>query len=354
MSKIRGWGIVVLVLGVLLVAGGLVVMTVVYPSQAMFPDDVDTTRAYEGELGVMLNADALASGDLANLFIRDVPVTIERQVQTVEVGGDDQAIVSEDAVMSGPAGPMMATRDVYAIDRVTMESTDNFANDPEVIDRTGLVIGFPIGTEAVDYVGWNGDTMSTVTIEYVAEEERGGLNTYRFHAASLPEIITDPVMLASFPEALPKTLLAQLATVIELPAGVGEQLGAVLEQLPDQVPLAYTYAFDKTYWVEPTSGVLIDVEVNETRSVALPLPGSDPVPLTEVQQLGYVTTEASVADAVADAEDASTMINLFGTIIPWGLMILGGVLVIIGLFMILRRPPSELPASSAPREKVGV
>lgn len=354
MSKRRGWGIAVLVLGVLLIAGGLVVMTVVYPSQAMFPDDVDTTRTYEGELGVMLNPEALASGDLGNLFLRDVPVTIERRVQTLETGGDDQAIVSEDAVMSGPAGEMAVSRDVYAIDRVTMEHTDNFANNPEVVARTGLVIGFPIGTEAIDYTGWNGDTMETVPIEYVGEEERGGLTTYRFHASSPPELIVDPVILESFPQELPKALLAQLATVIELPAGVGEQLGALLEQLPDLVSMSYTYSFDKTYWVEPTSGVLIDVEVSETRSAALALPTGALVPLTEAQQLSYVTTEGSVADAVADAEDATTMINLFGTIIPWGLIVLGGLLVILGLFLILRRPATELPAPSVPREKAGV
>ena len=38
------------------------------------------------------------------------------------------------------------------------------------------------------------------------------------------------------------------------------QLPAMLEQVPgDTVPLEYTYGFDKTYWIDPTTGVLIDI-----------------------------------------------------------------------------------------------
>lgn len=354
MSKTRGWGIGALVVGLVLLAGGLVVLLVVFPSQAMFPDDVDTTRTYDGELAVMLNAAALESGDLTQLFVTDVPVTLSRHVQTTDVGGDNGAIVVEEATMTGPDGPVAASRDVYAIDRVTMEHIADFADNPEVIAREGLVIGWPIGTEATDYTGWNGDTLQTVAITFEGEEERAGLTTYRFHAASEPELIVDPVVLESFPAALPKPVLAQLATVLELPAGMAEQLGAMLEQMPDMVPLAYTYAFDKTYWIEPTSGVMVDIDVFESRAAVLPIPGADPVALTEVQQLSYVMSEASVADAVDDAEEATTMITLFGTVIPWSLIVVGGVLAIIGIWLLVRRPKEQVPSTSQPVQKAGV
>ena len=56
MSSSKGWGVATLVIGVLLIAGGLIVRFVVYPSQAKFPDDVDTTRTYDGELAVILDS----------------------------------------------------------------------------------------------------------------------------------------------------------------------------------------------------------------------------------------------------------------------------------------------------------
>jgi len=69
MGKTKGIGWVILVLGVVFVLGGLAVKFVVLPSQAKFPADVDSTRNYEGELAVMMNAAALETGDLAHLFL---------------------------------------------------------------------------------------------------------------------------------------------------------------------------------------------------------------------------------------------------------------------------------------------
>ena len=65
-------------LGVLLIVAGLVVKFAVVPALAVFPDDVDSTRTYEGTLEVMLNAEALATGDMANVFMRDVPIKLSR------------------------------------------------------------------------------------------------------------------------------------------------------------------------------------------------------------------------------------------------------------------------------------
>ena len=163
----------------------------------------------------MLNAEALATMDLANIFIRNVPVTIDRHVQTLEVDGE-KALVLDEAVMSGPAGPLQQAEDVYSIDRKTMLSIANFTDDARVTDREGLVVGFPIGTEAADYTGWNGDTLATNTLTFVAEEEHEGLNTYMFTAASGPDLINDPVLLAQFPPALPKAVIEGLVPMLGL------------------------------------------------------------------------------------------------------------------------------------------
>ena len=332
-------GITGLTLGGLLIAAGLVVLLVVIPSMAQFPDDVDSTRAYEGELGVMLNADALLAMDLANIFLRDVPVTIDRRVQTLEVDGE-KALVSDAAVMSGPAGPIQQAEDIYSIDRKTMEHIANFSDDARVIDREGLVVGFPIGTESTEYIGWNGDTLETNTLQFLREEEHEGLDTLVFTAASGPDLIKDPVLLASFPSELPKALIEGLVPALGLPEEAVAQLGQVMPILPDPIPLAYTYSYETTYWVEPDSGVLIDYDKMESRSVGLNL-GDQPVPIAEVMHLEYVQSAESVADAVADAEDARSLLFWLGKILPYGLIVVGAILALLGMFAFGRKPAVE-------------
>jgi hypothetical protein len=320
----------------LLIAAGLVVLFIIIPGMAQFPDDVDSTRAYEGELAVMLNAEALTTMDLANIFLRDVPVTIDRRVQTLEVDGE-KALVSDSAVMSGPAGPIQQAEDIYSIDRKTMLHIANFTDDARVIDREGLVVGFPIGTESSEYVGWNGDTLETNPLSFVREEEHEGLDTYFFTAASGPDPIKDPGLLASFPAALPKAVVESLAPALGLPDELMAQLSQVLPMLPDPIPLAYTYSYETKYWVEPDSGVLIDYDKMESRSVALNL-GDQPVPLTEVMHLEYVQTADSVADAVADAEDVKGQLLWLGTVLPYGLIVLGAIFALLGIVAFGRKP----------------
>ena len=348
MGKTKGIGWVILVLGVVFVLGGLAVKFVVLPSQAKFPDDVDSTRNYEGALAVMMNAAALETGDMANLFLTDVPVTIARTVKTLEVGGDDGAVVSDHAVMSSPAGPLVESLSIYAINRTTMDAIADFSGDVRILPREGLVIGWPIGSEGTDYIGWNGDTQQTTVLSYVGEEERGGLNTYKFHAAEEPAVIVDPELLAQFPPAFPKDLLIQLAPSFGISDEAMAQLGPVLEAMPDPVPLTYTFAFDKTYWVEPNTGVLIDIDVMESRQVALTVPGAPgPVALAEVQHLEYVTTAASVQDAVDDANDGIAQLNMFGVYVPVVLILLGAIGIIGGIYYVFVLGKQEDEAAAA-------
>ncbi len=327
-------GMTWLTLGILLIAAGVVFLLVVIPGIAQWPDDVDSNRAYEGELAVMLNAEALANLDLANIFLRDVPVTIDRHVETLEVDGE-KALVLDSAVMSSPAGPLQQAEDVYSIDRKTMLHIGNFTDDTRVIDREGLVVGFPIGTESAGYTGWNGDTLETNTLSFVREEVHEGLDTYYFTAASGPDLITDPRLLASFPAALPKAVIEGLVPALGLPDEIVAQLGQALPLLPDPIPLAYTYAYETEYWVEPTSGVLIDYAKMESRSVALNV--GNPVPLAEVMHLEYVQTADSVADAVADAEDAKGQLFWLGTVLPYALVVVGAILALLGIVAYSRK-----------------
>ncbi len=197
-------------------------------------------------------------------------------------------------------------------------------------------MAFPIGTEQVDYPGFNGDTLTTNTLAFAREEERAGLTTYVFEAASGPDLITDPALLATFPTELPKAVLEGLVPTLGLSDEAMAQLGGILPSLPDPVPLTYLYAYETTYWVEPDTGVLVDYQKMESRLVALNL-GAEPVPVGEVMHLEYAQTAASVENAAKDATDAQSQLFWQGKVLPYTLMV-GGVLIgILGVLGLKRR-----------------
>jgi hypothetical protein len=359
-------GLIILALGVVLIIAALVVKMVILPSMAVFPDDVDTVRKYEGTLHVMLDPNALATMDLANLFLNEVPVTLERHVTTEEVDGN-KAIVLEKAAMLAPDGStIQATEDWYAIDRKTMNAIPDFSGNDKVVPREGLVIGFPIGTEKKDYPGWSDDYQKTTTAEYAEEEvEIKGLNTYVFESSSPAKEIVGPAMLSMFPEAIPKDLFLQLAGGIDM-GPMQEVFALLVPNLPDMIPLKYTYEYETRYWVEPATGVLIDYNKHETRQVALSkdflmgaipegveLPEDvanvwsmlpDPLPLLEVFDLEYVAAESSIEDAANDAKDARGQLNLYGTTVPLILIVLGVVLIVVGVVLFLRKGQGAVEA----------
>ena len=332
----RKLGTMSLVAGAAVLAIGLVLQFAVIPGQKQFPADVERTRVYEGTLAVMLNAEALANLDLENVFLRDVPITIDREVTTEEVDGS-QAIVSDVSVLNGPLGPIQASEDIYAIDRKSMESIEDFTNDDRVIDRDGLVVGFPIGTDQADYLGFNGDTLTTNTLSYVGTSEVAGLATYEFAAASGPDVITDPVLLESFPAALPQSMLAGLLPALGLPDEAVGQLAELMPTLPDPVPLTYSYSYQTSYQVEPDTGMLIDYSKVESRVANLSV-GDQLLPVAEVMNLEYELSDASIADAIDEAEDAQSQLFWLGRVLPWTTMIIGGVLALLGALMLFLGP----------------
>ena len=87
----RSLGAVLLLLGLAVVAAGVVLMAVIVPGMKRFPDDVDVTREYEGTLAVMLNP-----ADFT--FLEEVPVTIERHVSVQDTDGD-LALVREEQIL---------------------------------------------------------------------------------------------------------------------------------------------------------------------------------------------------------------------------------------------------------------
>ncbi|MCB2223592.1 MAG: DUF3068 domain-containing protein [Actinobacteria bacterium] len=335
-------------LGVLLIVAGLIVKFVVVPALAVFPDDVDSTRTYEGTLEVMLNADALATGDMANIFMENIPINLSRHVTTEETDGG-KALVHEVATMTAADGtPLpLGSEDWYTIDRKTMEHIPNFTDNPDVIDaRQGLVVGFPIGTEKKTYDGWSDYFQKVVPLEFVAEEERAGWDLYHFRAQSAIAPITDPATLAMFPAGLPLATVTALAPSLA-PEDMLPMLGQILPALPDPVPFTYLYEYETNYWVDPATGVLIDYTKDEAIVLAImadAIPGGI-APVGPVLGLVYQHTDDAIADAKVDAEDGQSLLNLFGVIVPYLAIGLGAVLALGGGFFAFRKEDEAAAAA---------
>lgn len=342
-------------IGVLLIVAAVVVQLALVPSLRQLPADTDVTRTYSGTAAQLLDADllesgALAAGDVASLFLTDQAVALSRHVTVQEVQDGTALVVEESGATLADGTPVAGGVDTYAVDRRTMAheaASDVAFEDADVPAREGLVIGFPIGTEAEDQIGWSDDVQATVPLVHTGEATVEGLDVLTFTSEIPPTPISDPALLAQLPAAIPKPLLIQLFTASpdDLPIPADQAL-AVVAALPDPVPLSYTYAGETTYWVEPESGIVVDLARSEVRQAVIAVEGMpDPVPLAAVLDWTYEQTPDSVTAAVADAEEARTQLNLVGTVLPLTLYGLGAVLVLIGLLMARtgRRPRADEP-----------
>lgn len=342
----KGLGWALAIVGIVLVVAGLVVMLAIVPGMKKMPADTDTTRDYEGTMAVMLNP-----ADFT--FKKDLPITLQRHFFVVATDGDVALVKEERAMLSG-GQPLQQVVSHYAVDRTTMLATDKFpeewATNEGFLPRQGVVLSWPMDTEQKDYTGWSDDYMSTVPLTFVEEgtHDRSGMTLYKFTSASGPQPINEQIVQGmGLPAELPKAQLAGLMATLDLGA-MAETLPPLLEQLPDPVPLAYYYDYEGTYWIDPVTGIIVDTEKRETRTVGLSpdlLEGTPLAVLPEEQQAAlrvaimdysYTATDASVEAAKADAEDAGGKLQLYGTTLPIIGLVAGAVLLALG-FVAMRR-----------------
>lgn len=323
--------------GLLAIAAAATLRFAVVPAQAQLPADTDTTRTYTGTIGQMLDAEALASADLANVLVRDVPVTIVRQTAVTSVDGG-RAVVAESSLVTAPDGStVLASGTELSIDRRTM-----------LDERGALAIGWPIGTEARDHVGHSTEIGQDVTLAHLGTEVFRGVEAYVFESRFSGQIV-DPTLLARFPASLPKAMLPLVAGVLDVPAELAAALPTLSEALPDEVPLGYWLDSSTTYWVDPTTGMVLDLDRSEVRSVALDVPGVPATPLAEVFSLSYRGDDASVAATIDEARANAGRLTLFGTTLPLGLALVG--LALLATAFLARRRPTATAAAPAPADE---
>jgi hypothetical protein len=288
----------------------------IVPGMKMLPADLAVTRTYTGTLVTMLDPATLS-------LYQDVPIHILRTVHVEKVEGD-KALVSELAdLRRQDDNTLIQSREThYALDRRTLLPIDGFGEDWQ---REGLTINFPIGTKKQDYEGWNEDAQQVEVAHFVGEEERGGLHTYVFNTPTGPDPIRDPFLLDLLPTEIDKATLLGLMDQIPLTEQQRVLADEYLPRLPDPVPLSFAYTSDLTLWVEPTTGMAIDLAKHEQRIVFL-----GPLPVATLFEMDWRHTPETVADIVAEARPLIRQVSLFERALPISGWVVGAALVVLG------------------------
>ena len=335
-------------LGVVLLAGAGVVRWYVAPTQAVLPSDSNTTRTYSGTAATLFNAAALTTPG-AQVLLKNLPIKVGHTTKVLASKGKNALV--EDAGSVSAAGSTVGGFDYrYAVNRTTMGPGSGYA---DVVKQSGVTFNWPIRTQKHDYPGWISDTQATTPLRFTGTAKRGGLSTYVFTAAYPAALVTDPATLKQLPAGLPKATLVALAGGLGLGSSELGVLQQALPTLPDPVPFSYTYAMTATYWVQPDTGEVVDLQEREIRTLALKI-GTQLVPVTPVMDISYTSSPTQLTATAKDARHDANLVKLVYVTLPVALGVAGAVLLILGLLglVVLRRRNGEAdsPTDSTPLE----
>jgi hypothetical protein len=347
-----GLGVAAAVLGVLCLAAAAILAWVVVPKQAQLPGDTNVTRQYAGTAKLLLNAQALAGGQLSQAVLRNIPITAQRTVQVVATDGSAAQVRDSRTLATANGQQLGGTQTTYAVDRKTLEPPSSYPTSWNVTQQQGLTVSWPFGSEKADYTGWVNETQSTTPIKYLREENRKGVDTYVYQANPAAAPIKDPQVLATLPQALPVSALSALASALDIPDELRAKLAQALPALTQPVPLTYTYEAQSTYWVSPATGEVVDTQREEIRKAGLSLPsGQSIAAVIPIYDVTTAFTDDSAKTAAQDANDNADKIQLYGTTLPLILLIVGIVALIIAalLFFLPRREPAPGPIQPGSR-----
>ena len=316
-----GWGTALAILGALcLVAAGLLTWVVV-PNRKELPADTNTTRNFDGTARVLLNPAAVATGDMRNALMANVPVTAERTFKVMATDGD-VAQVSDGRLLSVEGQTVGGTEAAYAVDRKTLEAAppaqgwmwSRTRGSPSA-GRSAPAAGLHrLGARDADHHhrplragGGEGRR------QHLRLRGRGGGGADQGRAGA--------VRVAAGPAGeRPQRALGGAAGARR---GRRPQLAQALPNLQDPIPLTYTYESKSTIWVEPTTGIVVDTERQETRKAGIGGPGGRVLLAVPVYDVSTSFTDQSVTEAVDDANDAKSQIETLGTTLPWILGVVG-------------------------------
>jgi hypothetical protein len=319
---------------ILLVAAGLMAWWITPTYIARLPSDYNKTRTYTGTIRSVVNPAALATGNLSAAIRTGLPATLTDHVKVLQTSGNS-ALVQDTRTITTSGSPVGKTVTNYSLNRQNLMATAGHPSNWSVTPASGITVSWPLGAKQQNYIGWVYLTQTTTPLRYVRQTPQGGINTYEYQATVPPTQIKNPQVLATLPKALPVALLTRISAAgVISPANVA----ALAKAFPGAtaIPLKYTYQATNSYFVAPSTGLVINVSTNETEMGNIALPTGKLIPLIPVLSDTYHSTPASLSAAVTDANNGSSTITTWGVTVPIIAACVGFLLVVLAVVLWLR------------------
>jgi hypothetical protein len=261
------------------------------------PIDVDSVTHASGEAAVGADAAAPVQGTQitrsdSGKSTDDVVVFVSSSCLVYERNDPPPCVSADDP------DKRLITADVenFATDRVTAEAVnDPKYLPPEAEESEGLINKWPFDVEKKTYPYWDSTAGQVIDAEFDGTEDIDGVETYKFNA-----VITD--------------------APIELAEGVSG-----------------TYSNDKTIWVEPVTGSIVNQVYHQERVTD---EGDNFI------TLDLAFTEEEVQDSIDDAESNRDSLNLVRNTVPLIGYVVGIPALLIGLVLIARGGRGKRAATS--------
>jgi len=242
-------------LGGFLVAGALLCQLYAAPRLMRTPLDIDTVTILTGDATLMngetvpVRATSITRVDVAKSD-DDVVVFLDATCLVKEQAGAPDCVDAKD-----PSGRLVYSGvSSYPVDRVSAMGVDDAPYvGGDVVPVSGLLNKWPFEVEKKEYPFWDGQLGRIVPASYDGEETRDGLPTYRF------------------------TVRVDRADTEIAPGIQG------------------TYSTEKTFWIEPLTGSVVDVAQSESRWL-----GSGRLALRTDLRMASESVDAGIHDAHGD------------------------------------------------------
>ena len=307
-------GPVLVGVGCFLIVAALMVRFYAYPKLAVAPVNQNSVTKLQAEGATFFNTSTLSE--------EQTDLSVENQTlgdaEATEEAGDDVRVWYGSTSIRASDGTIISRSQ----ERVAFGATDGAAvnccdaytetteGDRQAANREGQVYKFPFNTQKETYKWWDGTLGEPVEMKFVEEDEVDGLKAYKFESS------------------VPRTEVGER----EVPGSImGEDDASVMAET--------WYANDKTLWVEPETGAVIDR--NEHTVTTLALDGEDRVTATDAN-LEY--TDETVAANVDDLGDKGGQLGLVRTTAPLVAGVLGILLLGLGVLLGRRRSDQESAA----------
>ncbi|QUD82960.1 DUF3068 domain-containing protein [Gordonia polyisoprenivorans] len=290
----------------------------------------------------MLDAQALGRGDIAEAFVSNAPVTMDRTVKAVKTSGNTTVVTDNSTV--NVANQTLTDDHTYSLNRTTMLPAR--APTGQTAEHTdGYTVTLPIGPRGSgsSYRLNDNATQQAFPLTYRGSSKLHGRAVYEYTATATGNV-KSVSLLRTLPSTLPSSVAAQLMS--KLPAASQAAIKQA-GQIPSAVPLAYSATTNYDLKVDKQLGAPLSVGIERTVTAYAELSGQR-IELLPVLQLNVKMTDQSVASAAKTAKKSGLTLTVMSTWLPTILTVIGVLLLLWTLWReILQRRTPTAPTPDA-------